>query len=384
MGKNNVILAAGGTGGHMFPASAIARNMQNEGYNVHLLTDKRGMAYVTRLTAMDVHEIPAATVYTGGLISFPLKLMTLVFTFCVSLVLILRLQPKVIIGFGGYPSFGPVMAGLLLRRQVLVHEQNAVLGRVNRLAAGLGASVATSYTNTVNVPLRAAERLRKTGNPLRPAVLKAAEGSYRYLGTSRPFDLLVFGGSQGAKLFSEIVPQALALLPAMQRRRLRIVHQVVKDDMRNVLNAYSSLGIYAEIRDFFDDLPRRMRRAHLVIGRGGASTIAELAALGTPSLIVPLASSLDQDQAHNVREMAEAEAAIMVKQYDFSAAKLAEILESLMSDDEKLQAMSKRASGFGETDAVNRLTRYGVCLARGVPVQIETPQAGPSQEAANG
>lgn len=384
MGKNNIILAAGGTGGHMFPASAVAQTIQNEGYKAHLLTDKRGMAYVTRLTAMEVHQIPAATVYTGGLVALPVKLMTLLFSFFVSFILILRLQPKVIIGFGGYPSFGPVIAGLLLRRQVLVHEQNAVLGRVNRLAAGLGASVATSYTNTVNVPLRAAERLRKTGNPLRPAVLKAAEAGYRYLGVSRPFDLLIFGGSQGAKLFSEIVPQAVALLPVAQRRRLRIVHQVVKSDMRNVLNTYSSLGIYAEIRDFFDDLPRRMRRAHLVIGRGGASTIAELAAMGVPSLIVPLASSLDQDQAHNVREMAEAEAAIMVKQYDFSAAKLAEILEDLMGDDEKLQNMSKRAIRFGETDAVNRLTRYGVCLARGVPVQIETPQSDVSQEAANG
>lgn len=373
MSHPKIILAAGGTGGHMFPASALAAELQKEGYEVHLLTDKRGMGFIEQLVAMDVHKIPAATVYSGGVLALPLRLLTLVFTMIVSMVLILRLKPKAIVGFGGYPSFGPVMGGLVLRRTVLVHEQNAVLGRVNRLAAMFGSSVATSYTNTVNVPTKAAERLRKTGNPMRPAVLKAAQGGYRFLSRSRPFDLLIFGGSQGAAIFAEIVPQALALLSDTQRRRLRIVHQVRREDMRSTLDAYSALGIYAEIRDFFSDLPTRMRRAHLVIGRGGAGTLAELAALGAPSIIVPLAGSLDQDQAHNARELAEAEGAIMLKQSNLTPTSLAEAMEPLMTDETRLQTMSERARSFGELDAAGRLGRYTSCLARGVPVQIEVP-----------
>lgn len=373
MNAPKIILAAGGTGGHMFPAGALAKELKAQGYDVHLLTDNRGLVFVPQLTEMEVHKIPAATVYGGGVFALPLRMFTLLVTLLVSISLILRLQPKVIVGFGGYPSFGPVIGGLLLRRPVLVHEQNAVLGRVNRLAARLGSSLATSYTNTVNVPVAAAERLRKTGNPLRTAVLKAAQGGYRFLSRSRPFDLLVFGGSQGAKIFSDIVPQAIAQMPESQRKRLRVVHQVRKEDMRSALNTYASMGIYAEIRDFFDDLPTRMRRAHLVIARGGAGTLAEIAALGTPSIIVPLAGSLDQDQTHNAREMAAAEAAVLMKQSSLTPASLAGAIEPLMADEARLQSMSDRARKFGELDAVGRLTRYAVCLANNVPVQIEQP-----------
>ena len=373
MNAPKIILAAGGTGGHMFPAGALAKELKAQGFDVHLLTDNRGLVFVPQLTEMEVHKIPAATVYGGGVFALPLRMFTLLVTLLVSISLILRLQPKVIIGFGGYPSFGPVIGGLLLRRSVLVHEQNAVLGRVNRLAARLGSSLATSYTNTVNVPVAAAERLRKTGNPLRAAVLKAAQGGYRFLSRSRPFDLLVFGGSQGAKIFSDIVPQAIAQLPESQRKRLRVVHQVRKEDMRNALNTYASMGVYAEIRDFFDDLPTRMRRAHLVIARGGAGTLAEIAALGTPSIIVPLAGSLDQDQTHNAREMATAEAAVLMKQSSLTPASLAGAIEPLMADEARLQSMSDKARKFGELDAVGRLTRYAVCLANNLPVQIEQP-----------
>ena len=373
MANPKIILAAGGTGGHMFPAGAVALELQKHGYDVHLLTDNRGLAYVTQLTPMEVHKIPAATVYGGGIFALPLRLLTLSFTMLMSVLLIVRLQPKAIVGFGGYPSFGPVMGGLMLRRTVLVHEQNAVLGRVNRLAARFGAFVATSYANTANVPVRATERLRKTGNPLRPAVLKAAQGGYRFLARSRPFDLLIFGGSQGARVFSDTLPAAVALIPEAQRKRMRIVHQVRKEDMRETLAAYAALGVYTEIRDFFDDLPTRMRRAHLVIGRGGASTLAELAALGAPSIIVPLASSLDQDQAHNTRELAEAGGAIMVKQSEFTPTRLAELIETLMLDETRLQNISAQARKSGELDASGRLGRYALCLAKGEPVQIEAP-----------
>ena len=159
-----ILLAAGGTGGHMFPAGAVAEELTAAGYEVHLVTDKRGMAYVSNLPPMALHQIPAATVYGGGLFAVPMRIVTLLVSLLVSMFLIIRLRPKVVVGFGGYPSFGPVLAGLLMRRTVLVHEQNAVLGRVNKLAAGLGSFVATSYNDTVNVPKAAAEKMRRTGN----------------------------------------------------------------------------------------------------------------------------------------------------------------------------------------------------------------------------
>ncbi|MDB2656244.1 glycosyltransferase, partial [Alphaproteobacteria bacterium] len=253
--KNNlkagdkILLAAGGTGGHMFPAGALAEQLKAAGYEVHLVTDKRGMAYVSNLTPMELHQIPAATVYGGGLFALPLRMVTLLLSLLVSLFLIVRLRPKVVVGFGGYPSFGPVLAGLLLRRAVLVHEQNAVLGRVNKLAANLGSFVATSYNDTANMPASATTKMRRTGNPLRPAVLKAAEGGYRYLASSRAFELLIFGGSQGASIFADIAPKALALLPSDKKSRLRVVHQARQADMRQTLDAYSEEGIYSEIRD---------------------------------------------------------------------------------------------------------------------------------------
>lgn len=368
---DTILLAAGGTAGHMFPASALAEQLKRAGYDVHLATDKRGMAFVGELTPVEIHSVPAATVYTGGILALPFRLLTLTATFIMSLVLILKLQPRVIVGFGGYPSFGPVVAARLLRRKVLVHEQNAVLGRVNRLAARMGSYIATSYANTANMPSSAAERARRTGNPLRPAVLKAAQGGYRFLSPGRPFDLLVFGGSQGASIFADIVPKAIGLLPENQQRRLRIVHQVRKADMRATLDVYSGLGVYAEIRDFFSDLPTRMRRAHLMVARGGASTVAEMTTLGTPSIIVPLPGSLDQDQANNVRELADEGGAILLPQSELTPERLAKEMEQLMLNDQALRDMSDRARRFGEPDAAGRLFRYTDCLANNKPVQIE-------------
>ena len=371
---DKILLAAGGTGGHMFPAGAVAEDLKAAGYEVHLATDKRGMAYVSNLTPMELHQIPAATVYGGGLLALPMRALTLVMSIIVSLVLIIRLRPNVVVGFGGYPSFGPVLAGLLTRRAVLVHEQNAVLGRVNKLAAHLGAFVATSYNDTANVPAAATTKMRRTGNPLRPAVLKAAEGGYRYLASSRAFELLIFGGSQGASIFADIVPKALALLPKDKKSRLRVVHQVRQFDMRETLDAYSNEGIYSEIRDFFTDLPTRMRRAHLMIARGGASTVAEMTALGVPTIFVPLPGSLDQDQKHNVKELASTGCAKLLLQIELTPELLAEELSKLMDNEGRLQRMSDKARKFAELDATGRLFRYIDCLAQKTTIQIDKPR----------
>lgn len=376
MSAGRILLAAGGTGGHMFPAGALAERLKEAGYEVHLATDKRGMAYVSNLPPMDLHQIPAATIYGGGVLGLPKGLLMLTASLLMSFFLVLRLRPKVIIGFGGYPSAAPVIIGLLLGCKVLVHEQNAVLGRVNKLASQLGSYIATSYQTTANLPKKKGAKTRRTGNPLRPAVLKASEGGYRYLSAERAFELLVFGGSQGASFFAEIVPQALALLPKAKRDRLRVVHQVRRDDMRAALTAYGDEGIYSEIRDFFTDLPQRMRRAHLMISRGGASTVAEMTALGVPTIFVPLPGSLDQDQANNVRGLKRAGCAEVVMQKDFTAEKLAALIEKLMDDKKRLHTMSEKARRFAELDADGKLFRYVDCLARQVPIQIEAPKGG--------
>jgi len=371
--RNKILLAAGGTGGHMFPAGALAEQLKEAGYEVHLATDKRGMAYVSNLTPMELHQLPAATVYGGGLLALPLRFITLILSLVASFILIIRLRPKVIVGFGGYPSFGPIMASLVLQRVVLVHEQNAVLGRVNKLAANIGAYVATSFKDTANMPAAAARKMRRTGNPLRPAVLQASKGGYRYLAPASAAELLIFGGSQGASIFAEIVPRALALMPEEKKRRLRVVHQVRRLEMRDTLDAYGKEGIYSEIRDFFDDLPVRMRRSHLMIARGGASTVAEMMALGVPTIFVPLPGSLDQDQAHNVRKLGRLGCAVVIDQKDLTAAHLAAEIEKLMGDEKRLQRMSDNARKHAELDATGRLYRYVDCLAQKRPVRVDRP-----------
>jgi len=370
-----IVLASGGTGGHLFPASALAEELKAQGHEVILASDKRGMAYQNKLTAMPIYCVPAATVYSGGLFALPARILTLLWSIVYSLVLMLRLRPAIIIGFGGYPSFGPVMAGLLMRKPVLVHEQNAVLGRANRLAVKLGASLATSFPNTAGVPARAAARMRKTGNPLRADVLSTTQISYRSPTRSQSFDLLVFGGSQGAQIFSTVVPKAIALLPENKRKDLHLVQQVSKDHMADVLNTYGEMKVSSEIRDFFDDMPRRLRHAHLVICRGGASTISEICALGVPSIIVPLPGSLDQDQANNARDLAATGAAELILQKQFNAEDLADLLNKWLDDRARFETMSANARRLAEPEAAVRLARYAYCLAQHLPIQIDEPSS---------
>jgi UDP-N-acetylglucosamine--N-acetylmuramyl-(pentapeptide) pyrophosphoryl-undecaprenol N-acetylglucosamine transferase len=252
----------------------------------------------------------------------------------------------------------------MLGRQVLIHEQNAVLGRANRVLCRLGAHLATTFGGTRGVSKSTQARTRKVGNPVRNDVLTAARGGYRYLNASRPFELLIFGGSQGASVFADTVPAAIGELPADLKARLRVVHQVRRADMAQTLAAYGEIGVYAEIRDFFDDLPSRMRRAHLVICRGGASTVCELSLLGAPAIIVPLPGSLDQDQAHNVRELNEKGGAWMVNQSEFTTEWLSGKLNELMLNIELLNAASARALSLARPDADLRLCRYALSLIK--------------------
>ncbi len=366
-----ILLAAGGTGGHVFPALSLAEELRAKEFDVRFVTDQRGRRYFDDLHPEHVHILPAATVYGGGVIKLPWRMVKLVLGIFVAFVILLRARPRAVVGFGGYPSFAPCLVARLLAVPVLVHEQNAVFGRANRLLARLGAYVATSFSDTALLPRSARRRTRRTGNPIRPLVRAEMQGGYRFLSLSRPFDLLIFGGSQGASIFNRVVPQAIAMLSVEERRRLRVTHQAQKNDMTTLLQAYNAADVYAEIRDFFTDMPRRIRRAHLVISRAGASTVSELSAIGAPSILVPLPGSLDADQLHNTRDLVGHGGAWVMQQKAFVPARLAAYLSQLMTNPDKLRVAAQAARSCGTHDAVAKLGRYVLCLANRQPVEIE-------------
>ena len=370
--KPIILLAAGGTGGHVFPALALATELQRLDYDVRLVTDNRGMKFQSEFGDLQVHVMSAATIYGKGFLKIPFGIIRVFFSLLSALVLMVRLRPKLVIGFGGYPSFAPGVSACLLRIPVLVHEQNAVFGRANRMLAKLGAYVATSFSDTIGLSERTRRRTRRTGNPLRPKVLAETQSGYRFLSQTRAFDLLVFGGSQGARVLNQVVPDAISRLSDSHKRRLRIVHQARVDDMTDLLARYHDAGVYAEIRDFFDDMPRRIRRAHLVISRAGASTVSELAAIGAPSILVPLPGSLDADQLNNTRDLVSKGGAWVMPQATFVAGRLAARLDDLMNDRNKLSKVAQAAKSVGVLDATIKLGRYADCLATGRPVQIES------------
>lgn len=368
---STILLAAGGTGGHIFPAQAVAEKLRANGYEVHFATDARGYAHYDEIHTEYVHRVAAATIFSGRLWMRPFKLIGLVVGVFQSLWLMWRLRPMSVVGFGGYPCFAPCVAGLLTRRPVLVHEQNAILGRANKWLAALGAYIAKSYQTTLGISPYAMHRTYQTGNPVRMNVVKAAHRNYKLPRARGRFHLLVTGGSQGARIFGEVIPDAIALLPASLRNNMHITHQSHNAQMRIILDSYSNAGVSADIRSFFDDLPRRMRDAHIMVARAGATTIAELTMMGTPSILVPLPSAIDQDQMRNAQILAAIGAARIMRQEHFVAERLASVLEELMTDYDRLKIMSQAALQFKQADATTCLAACITSLAHSGPIRID-------------
>ncbi len=372
-GRDKILIAAGGTGGHVFPALALAHALVKDDLYVRFVTDQRGRAFMNDYDLGPLSVLAAGSVFGGGVFSLPIRAFKIMFGLVQSFWMLLRDRPKLVVGFGGYPSLAPCFVARLLAIPVLVHEQNAVCGRANRFLARCGAYVATSFSNTRLLPAWAGRRTRRTGNPVREEVQLQTKSGYRFLSNARPFDLLVFGGSQGAQIMNTVLPAALARLDPAERKRLRVTHQVHRSQMKTIMAAYHEIGVYAEMRDFFDDMPRRMRRAHLVISRAGASTVSELAAIGVPSILVPLASSLDGDQVFNARELTSRGGAWILSQNTFVPGRLAARLEYLMRHPDVLRQSADAAKTVGVLDATEKLVRYCLCLVRREPVQIEVP-----------
>lgn len=348
------MIAAGGTGGHFFPAEALAAELQRRGRVVALMTDARSGGDRSAVFANSERFVLQGGGIAGhGLAKILKSTASLAAGTVQALSIMRRLRPSAIVGFGGYPTVAPVLAsrGMRRRPRVVLHEQNAVLGRANRALSRFSDSLALSFSQTSRVP--DAARSVVTGNPVRAAVI--ARAGHAYDPSTGPFRLLVLGGSLGASVFSVVVPDALRELPEALLAKLVITQQCRPDDLPKVRKAYEALGIQADLASFFPDVADKLDAAHLVIARAGASTVSELAAIGRPSILVPLPAAIDDHQRANAKALADAGGAWMMHQSVFSAVDLAEFLTPLIETPTALSPLAHAAACFGRTDAAERL-----------------------------
>ena len=350
----NIILAAGGTGGHMVPAHALAAELKARGHGVMLVTDERGAKYPGLFKDVPVHILPAGRL-GGGPIGLLKALRSVMKGRRQARALYREHRPDVVVGFGGYPAFPALLAANAENLPTVVHEQNAVLGRVNRWLAGKTKAIATSYAEIER--LKSAHRTKTVlvGNPVREAVVRLGELPFPPFDDSAPLKILVTGGSQGATILGSVVPEGLGLLPNNLRLRLQVVQQCRGDDIEAVRARYTELGIPAELLTYIVDMPARIGDAHLIIARAGASTIAELTAAGRPAILVPLPIATDDHQTVNAREMAKAGGARMIVQRDFTPATLAAQVEMIASDPQALANAAGRALSVGRPHATRDL-----------------------------
>ena len=351
---SHFVLAAGGTGGHMMPASALATELGRRGHRVALVTDERGTRFPGLFEGVQTHVLPAGRL-GGGPLGYLRAARSIWTGRAMALRLFESFQPAAVMGFGGYPALPSLLAAFSAKIPTAVHEQNAVLGRVNRLVAGRVNAVATAYPEMQRLSAKAASKVRLVGNPVREEVLVLRDQPYPALDADGVFRVLVTGGSQGATVLSDVVPEGLGMLPPVFRTRLQVTHQARAEDIDRVRARYSELGIPAELATYLPDLPERLGLAHLVIARSGASTVAELAAAGRPAILVPFAAATDDHQTYNARELVAAGGARSIPQSQFTAVELAKQMQKLGLDPDALTNAARRARSCGRPDAVRDL-----------------------------
>lgn len=353
--RRPILLATGGTGGHVFPAKALAEALLARGHRVGLVTDRRGTAFEAAGGALEVHRIRAAGIAGRGLAAKARAAGELVLGYFEARRLIRDLNPAAVVGFGGYASVPTVLAASARRVPIVLHEQNAVLGRANRLLAPRADAIATSFAEVGKVRPADRGKLVLTGNPVRDAIRRVRDLAVPPLGADDPVAVLVTGGSQGASVFAELVPAAVATLPEALRRRLKLSQQAREAELEQVAAAYHALGVAADVRRFFDDMPARLAEARLLVCRSGASTVAENTVAGRPALLIPYPHAIDDHQAANARAVAAAGGARVLPQATTDAAALAAELAALLGDPAALARMAGAARGAGVPDAVDRL-----------------------------
>jgi UDP-N-acetylglucosamine--N-acetylmuramyl-(pentapeptide) pyrophosphoryl-undecaprenol N-acetylglucosamine transferase len=360
-GEGLIALAAGGTGGHLFPAEALAQEMRRRGWRIILVTDDRGARFASEFPADDRFQISAKSPSIGGPVAKAAAAISLAGGVMTALREFRRRDVAAAVGFGGYPSFPAMKAAAMLSIPFGVHEQNAVLGRANRLAAPGAAFLAHAFPILERTPEKLRPLMVEIGNPVRDAVLAAAR-PFAAPEAGSAVRLLVFGGSQGASLFSKIVPDAVAALPEGLRSGLSVTHQARDEDRASVADTYAAAGVTADIAPFFRDLPKRMADAHLVIARAGASSVTELSIIGRPSILVPLAIAMDDHQTGNARALDDG--AVIIAEQEFTSSRLAETLRGILAERGRLEAMANRASGRVRLGAAAALADLVESVAR--------------------
>lgn len=345
------VLAAGGTGGHMMPAHAVAKELMARGHRVALVTDERGARIPGLFDSAQTHILPAGRL-SGGPMGWLRAFRAIRDGRAMARRLYDAFEPSAVVGFGGYPALPALLAAHADGIPTLIHEQNAVLGRVNRLVAGRVKAIATAYPDIQRLPRRHRDKVHLVGNPVREEVLALRDEPFPVFSEESVLRILVTGGSQGATVLSQVVPAGLALLPISLRQRLQVTQQCRPEDIEQVRATYKAMAIPADLATYIEDMPEKLGWAHLVIARAGASTIAELTAAGRPAILVPLPSATDNHQTFNVREMVQAGGARAIDQGRFTATELAKQMQKLSLEPGALQNAADRARSCGRPDAV--------------------------------
>lgn len=376
----NFVLAAGGTGGHMIPAHALAAELKGRGYGVLLITDERGARFPGIFEDVPVHILPAGRLDAG-----PLGMLKALGAVVKGRGQAKRLyrdhRPNVVIGFGGYPAFPSLLAASALNIPTILHEQNAVLGRVNRLLAGEAAAIGTAYDEVDRLKPKYAAKTVLVGNPVRTEIARLGELPFPAFDDVAPLKILVTGGSQGASVLSKVVPEGLGMLASSLRRRLQVVQQCRPEDIERVRAQYADLGIPAELMTYIEDMADKLADAHLVIGRAGASTVAELTAAGRPAILIPFAAATDDHQTANAREMVKAGGARAIQEASFTPDVLARQIEALAMDPVALANAAGRALSVGRPHAARDLADLVERIANGAAPLAVGPVLSPRRRA---
>jgi UDP-N-acetylglucosamine--N-acetylmuramyl-(pentapeptide) pyrophosphoryl-undecaprenol N-acetylglucosamine transferase len=376
----NFVLAAGGTGGHMVPAHALAAELKGRGYGVLLITDDRGARFPGLFEDVPVHILPAGRL-GGGPIGMLKALAAVVKGRGEAKRLYREHRPDVVIGFGGYPAFPSLLAASSLNIPTVLHEQNAVLGRVNRLLAGEAAAIGTAYDEVDRLKPKYADKVVLVGNPVRAEIARLGELPFPAFDDVAPLKILVTGGSQGASVLSKTVPAGLGMLAPSLRRRLQVVQQCRPEDIERVRAQYAELGIPAELTTYIENMAEKLADAHLVIGRAGASTVAELTAAGRPAILIPFAAATDDHQTANAREMVKAGGARAIQEASFTPDVLARQIEALAMDPVALGNAAARALSVGRPHAARDLADVVERIANGASPLAVGPVLAPRRRA---
>lgn len=380
----NFVLAAGGTGGHMIPAHALAAELRSRGHGALLITDERGARFPGLFEGVPVHILPAGRL-GGGPIGWLKAAASVVKGRAQAKRLYREHRPDAVVGFGGYPAFPSLLAASPLGIPTVLHEQNAVIGRVNRMLAGEAEAIGVAYDEIDRLKPKYSDKTVLVGNPVREEIARLGEMPFPPFDEVAPLKILVTGGSQGASVLGQVVPEGLGMLEPSLRRRLQVVQQCRPDDVERVRNQYADLGIPAELTTYIEDMAAKLADAHLMIGRAGASTIAELTAAGRPAILIPFAAATDDHQTANAREMVRAGGARAIAQASFTPEVLARQIEALAMDPVALNNAASRALSVGRPHAARDLADLVERVGNGaapVAVGLLTPRV--TAEAPNG